>query len=280
MQDNMKKAAGIFLYNTTIEDADNLNYYAGIFDCLYLYLNSPLSDEVKSILNKSDNIRLLGNGNNDGLCVASNQICSKAFDDGVEWILFLDQDSRITTDAIDSLYSYAAGNTSSTNMVALICPRIIIGANSSDADSPEEEDVEWCITSGSLFNLRVYKTQFSFDESYFIDRVDRDICKQIRDFGYRIVRLNYIILHQQLGTTVSRWGTSYCSHNYIRHYYIFRNRLYYNRKYHVSRVRTAIQLLRHIYEVILFEKDKFRVLKYIRKGWIDYNNDRMGKIEI
>lgn len=59
---------------------------------------------------------------------------------------------------------------------------------------PVEEFIDFCITSASCTNLAVWKEVGGFDERLFIDLVDNEFCKRLIVSGYKILRLNNLVL--------------------------------------------------------------------------------------
>ena len=125
-----------------------------------------------------------------------------------------------------------------------------------------------------MINLHNYNVRYRFDDNYFIDALDKDLCKQIINSNGVIKRINLAKLYQNLGE-ISVYGRM--EHKPFRHYYISRNRLYYNKKYHVNNLISFLQIIRHILLVFLNESDKLEKLKMIFLGISDYKDNKMGK---
>lgn len=126
-----------------------------------------------------------------------------------------------------------------------------------------------------------------FDELLFIDEVDHEFCYR----GYLDKLSIYkciegIYLRHSLGNMIERffiYRTLKCmNHNYVRKYYIVRNRMYVYKKYSFIDKKYFIKNylkanLRLIFDIVLFENDKYRKLKYAFLGFKDFLFDRMGK---
>jgi GT2 family glycosyltransferase len=69
---------------------------------------------------------------------------------------------------------------------------------------PAEEYVDFCITSASCTNLNAWKNVGGFDEWLFIDLVDNDFCKRIIVSGYKILRINSLVLDQEFGKIIPK----------------------------------------------------------------------------
>ena len=266
-------ACGVVLFCPSISDIKNVLSYTNQFDWVIVYLNSPISNDLREMLEDTHNVVILGEGTNDGLSIACDRMCQWAKHEGVLYFLTFDQDSRIDEDSIARLTDYIA--THQLEKVGAVCPYIVLDGNK-EKNINETIDVNWCITSGCLFDLNLYGNAVEFDKNYFIDRLDRDFCKQITDAGYRIVRVGNAVLHQKLGETIKVHGVEYSSHSALRHYYISRNRLYYNRKFRVPMHEGVLQMLKHLYEILMFEPQKKDKIKMFFMGIKHY---RQGKLE-
>lgn len=54
--------------------------------------------------------------------------------------------------------------------------------------------VDFCITSGSFVNLSVWKQIGKYDEFLFVGLVDNEYCKRVILNGYKILRLNEMLM--------------------------------------------------------------------------------------
>ncbi len=270
----MKRVCGIIAYHPSDGDVLNICAYSQIFDEVIVYLNSPVTAGQRMAI-EHDGITIIGKGENDGLSIACDEICNYVKKHGDESVMLFDQDSRISKECVNTLYAHAE-ELFTHERVGIVCPSIDYGTKKL-LQNGENTHVDWCITSGSLLNLSIYGDKVSFDKNYFIDRLDRDYCKQVQDVGYNIVRIGNAVLKQKLGETVSSWRRKCSSHSALRHYYIARNRLYYNRKFHVSGVKSFMQTTRQVYEVVCFEPEKVNKLKAIWVGIKDFWQGNFGK---
>ena len=151
------------------------------------------------------------------------------------------------------------------------------------------KDVNQLITSGSLVNLKTLSAIGNFDENLFIDEVDFEFCLRAVTKGYRIIQFTHIFLHHQLGVITyhrslkSNKSTPRTLHSPIRLYYLTRNFLYVKKKYG-KRFKEDIHfkkkaLLNRFKNNILYGKERWKVIRYIIRGYIDYKKNRMGKFE-
>lgn len=273
----MTTAIGFILYHPTADDCWNICEYTKLYKQVYCYRNSEIG-LVTDILSASSNITLLGDCTNNGLSIACNALCCAAKVDGCDGVLLLDQDSRLDVEEISKLENEFIKHPD----IAIVCPRIRYEGEDTNIEQlhPKIEYVRWCITSGSLFNLKYLDNPINFDFNYFIDRVDTDISKQLEIESLKILRVNDVILEQKLGDTVTVFGHIHYQHSPLRHYYISRNRLYFNRKYHINFFTSMQQVLRHLFEILMFENKKVSKLKMFTQGVIDYRQGKFGKIDL
>ena len=253
---------------------------------IYVIDNSDIradSLQINNICREFEDCVYIGLNGNRGIAEALNIGCNAANNDGYSWVLTLDQDSTLPDAMLINYLTYInqLGNEDLKKIGMLTC-------RMSTWIEPYRkliEDVNLCWTSGSLMNLQVFKEVDGFESKLFIDGVDFDICAKIILKGYRIIRMNNIVLDHQLGNTkvIKLFGRKVCyvtNHAPIRRYYMTRNNLYLNDKYGDKIKELKINSLSKIVKftkIILFEKDKIRKIRAIREGAGDYRKQKFGK---
>lgn len=187
---------------------------------------------------------------NKGLAYALNRVMEKAAQLGYDWLVTLDQDTLLPDNLSEAFQRHARGKD-----VAILAPQVIderrkyLKVEGAGEDSSE---VDFCITSASCTNLEAWKRLGGFDEWLFIDFIDNDYCKRARLEGYRIVRLNKVVVSQQFGDIEPKSPRSVRFYltlsellrnknvaklsyrkrvNPERVYYVHRNLLYLNKKF-------------------------------------------------
>ena len=112
-----------------------------------------------------------------------------------------------------------------------------------------------------------------FDERMFIDLVDRDFCIRIKKAGYKIIRVNRVILFHHLGNMTSKkfiGKTIYIeNHNSVRKYYKARNYIYLYKKQELSFIYSSLHIVQLIFEIVLFEEHKIDKILSVIHGFID-----------
>lgn len=270
----MNICAGIVLFNPEIERLrENIEHIRKQVPLLILVDNGSSNlEEVKSLIWKLPDIILLENGKNLGIGQALNCILRKAQKDNYDWVLTLDQDS-VTSYGIINAYREFLENCSDKNIGCLTC-NIVDRNFSLEKRKTGFQEIDYCITSGSLMNIDMTLKVGGFDESMFIDKVDCDVCINLKKHGYKIVRVDYDgLLHEighakQINLGFRKWELY--NHSSFRRYYMCRNASYLLKKYHDMYVFKMF--LKEIFQfilVLLFEEDKKEKAGKSIRGFFD-----------
>jgi len=289
----MKVCAGVVLYNPDIKRLIKVvDAIVPQVDLLVFVDNasSNISD-VQSTLT-SDKIIWIKNDTNLGIARALNQLIEFANNDGYEWMLTLDQDSICGENYVHKLLSVLSGkqNTEQNTeplVIAMIAPLTIDrGEISSEVSSaapvgkplPEIEEVNFCITSGSLTNVKSVLEIGGFNEWLFIYEVDREICLRLLQHGYKIVRANTVDLYHEHGLkTITKkfLQKKIIYHNYTPFsvYYQTRNLVYmlrmYGSAYYPHPYKRWVRLFFAFSVKFICEPDRIQRLKAFTKGLKD-----------
>ena len=279
--------AGITLYEPELERLkENIDSVLLQAEGVYLVDNaSSKTAAFKAQYRNDPRVVLIENSQNEGIAVALNQMCSAALKDGFEWMLTLDQDSLPEPDMVEKYSRHTE-----MDEVAIISPHFeddnepqIISSESNKA----YEQLHRCNTSASLMRLSAYEAVGGFDEELFIDYVDFDFCATLEENGYIIIRDNEAVLHHLLGTAqeitffipigrilgIKKLQKPMFTYNHspLRTYYYVRNL-----RYFVFKHRASIDP-KHDYKAgirwialkLLFEKQRFKKLCAVVRGWRD-----------
>lgn len=275
----------VVLYHPTKDVLSNIQSYINQIDFLFVVDNTDSgSEHVKNEILKFKNIEYIENGDNLGVSTALNIGALKGQKLGYSYILTMDQDSKAPDNMISDLFKFIIDADYNLNEVGIISPF----HNSIEEKKLTETFVEDRLlvhTSGNLLNLKAYKETGKFCEALFIDRVDSEYCLRLKSKGYKVLRVNNIIMDHNLGKIgkalfLNRWQY-FTNHSPLRRYYITRNTLYLIKKFgKMFPEYVKIEKNFHFYDIIkiiLFEKEKFKKLKMILKGVIDYRKGITGK---
>lgn len=261
--------AGIVTYNPNIDRLiKNIDaIYDQVNDIIIVDNGSSNIIEIEKIISKYLHIILIKLNYNAGIATALNKIMYEAKELNYSWCLTLDQDSIVPENIISNFYKYLNQN------VGIISPLIDYHNNESLKLSDSCNEVDRCITSASLTNINAWETIGGFDDKMFIDYVDFDFCKRLKESNYIILRCNSVILNHSLGNVEKKYffgrEIPIYNHSYMRTYYFSRNFVYYIRKN--CTFRDGILEIKGNYRwflsKILFENHKIKKILIILKGF-------------
>ncbi len=272
------KIAGIVtLYYPSTEDINNINTYINDIDVLYVIDNTPDTNNKQRLPKNKKLIYILNNANL-GVAKALNLGAQRAIQENYEWLLTMDQDTTLSKNIINDMKMALLKE--DVSKIGIITPwhktKLIDSKPTENIDFPND-----VMTSGNLLNLNIYKKIGGFKDWLFIDGIDIDYCYNLKKNGYKIMRLNNLEIKHNLGDIKYKkiFGKNILStnHNYIRRYYMARNYLYL-RDFYYNLNPDYFKILgrqkRNILKILLFEKDKYRKIKSIFQGMLDY---KIGK---
>jgi len=282
-----KVAAVVILYNPELNVLDNINSYIDQIDKLFVFDNSESSNEVLTekiyLLKKTEYI---SKKTNLGIAAALNIGAKKAIEEGFEYLLTVDQDSEASPSMVSTLMECFKLDPK----IALVSPVLHdpSGRNLTfKADKPCEQVITvW--TSGNLIKLNIFRSTGGFKEEFFIDYVDHEFCLRLNQMGFKIYICNKTILKHNLGK-IEEVNLIFrkvypTNHSALRLYYKTRNRFYVKKKYKNEFPDFFKQdnkdFWRTFLKVILFEKNKWKKIRYTIKGYNDYRKNIFGKFTV
>lgn len=143
-------------------------------------------------------ITYLTEGANKGVAGGLNGLVSYGREAGVQWLLYFDQDSILGEGYWEALPSSLALVCSRPD-VALVGSRISSGARRERVRGQRFDEARFVIASGTLMRVPVVSGLGGFDESFFVDLVDHDMCFRVRAAGLRVLRDNHRVLIHAAG---------------------------------------------------------------------------------
>lgn len=272
-------ACVVVLYNPSEDNINNVLSYSTFMDKIYVVDNSNTNNE-KMFFN-IDNIKYIANMENKGIANALNIGALNAIKEKFHWLITMDQDSNLSKKNYDSLLKYISEN--DTKNIGIVSPYHNVETNNKKSDETVEECLE-VMTSGNFVNLEIYKKIGGFKDWLFIDLVDIEYCFNLNKNGYKVIRLNNVIMEHKLGDTKvykflkKRFIVS--NHSAFRRYFMVRNMLYVYDMYK-DVFPEYCQFLKKIQKgqiryILMFEKDKINKLKRMYKGYKDYKKGVKG----
>lgn len=195
-----KIAAGIVLFNPedSVRLRESIKSVIDQFSRIYVFDNST---EKADFLYVSKKVIYMTEHENKGIAYALNRIMERAMADGFQWVVTMDQDSVLPQGIVDVYKKYMEKKN-----IAIICPQVIDKRRPYMVQKlePQSEFVDECITSGSCTAVNVWKKLGGFDEWLFVDLVDNEFCKRAIVSGYKILRVNSMIMNQEFGKIIPK----------------------------------------------------------------------------
>jgi rhamnosyltransferase len=274
----MKLAGVVVLYEPDDSLLKNIDSYITYLDKLYVIDNSKESH--KELFNNKK-IDYTFYNDNKGIAKALNDGCKKAINDSFEWILTMDQDTYVPSEALDEMIKYIKKNDTSKDGIITVWHE-----SNLDTVRPKEK-IDYPLdemTSGEILNLNIFKKIGEFREDFFIDGVDMEYNLRLKKNGYRIVRLNNVSINHNLGNVTYHklFGKTFLctNHSAMRNYYMQRNYRYINEAYKDIAPEFCDMLIHiklRLFKIIMFENNKIAKIKAIFKGIKDYKKGITGK---
>lgn len=205
-------------------------------DCLLIWQNSTLSLEEQARLNISQKICLIGDSTNKGISYALNYSLSFAIENGYEYLLTMDQDSYWINFKEHKEAFFQLENRDN----------IIYGAWQKGAINktkfPNIYKMRWVITSGTIYSVELLKRIGGFQQRFFVDSIDIELCLRATKFGCDIMANRNSVMRQTYGTPMSRRflgrERKYCLYAPSRIKNIFMNLVLLYRKYKAKELIT------------------------------------------
>lgn len=278
----MIKLAGIVtLYNPDEEVKQNILSYIDDINKLYVIDNTP-THKNESAFPIDDKIEYIFNGKNIGVSAALNLGAKKAIKEGYTHLLTMDQDSRFASDSVSNMKKFIE-NYKEENL-GLVTPWHMINTNPEKPKTLVDYPLE-VMTSGNIISLDAYAKIGGYKDELFIDSIDFDYCMNLTVHNYKVIRLNDVELKHDLGDIKIKHflGRNFvCSnHNYLRRYYIVRNTLFissiYNKDFPEYCYFLKKGLRGQLINIILFEKDKYRKIRNMYRGYKDFRRGVLGE---
>lgn len=276
-------AALVILYNPDKNILENISSYINQVEKVIIVDNSELSNEVLLSNATFKNFEYIFNNSNIGVAAALNLGAKMAVDQGFDYLLTMDQDSKADEAMVFKLLVLMQ----SSDRIG------IVSAEHYDKDihnpiKPENffvKNVLSTITSGNLLSLNAYKITGGFLDQLFIDHVDHEYCLRLNQKNYKVIKTNEVLVFHKLGDSnrkkFFRWIFFPSHHSPLRLYYRTRNRFFVDNLYRKSFPeyvkRDRRNFIRELFEIVAFEKNVWQKIRMILKGYVDCKKNRFGK---
>ena len=290
-----KVAAIIISYNPDNNLLDSINLLVNQVEKIIIVDNGSEPEKKRNINLIMDidkkKIEVIFNEENLGIATALNIGVREALNQGYNWILTMDQDSKASSNMVEKMLEvYNKIDERERKEILSIFPnfvdeRIQSIEENSNMDSYEYVDAD--ITSGNLLRAEVFDKVGFFDDSLFIDLVDTDFCMRLNEKNIKMIKVRDAILYHSLGESQSvksifgKFNTS--NHSALRRYYMTRNRFYIWEKYKdlnsFTLNRDKKLFKKEFIKIILGEKDKVNKIKMVFKGYKENKKGVRGKLK-
>jgi len=230
------------------------------------------------------NLVVLRHPCNLGIGAALNSGITEAARRGFEWVVTLDDDTRVRPDYLDLAFAFVRRNAvPKLGLVALSRPGSgTLGAPDTDGYSVRRN----IITSGSVFPIAVFHALGGFSADLFIDLVDFDFCCRARQHGWSLVQLAAAGMEHRVGNSEKRrcLGVSVTVYHHapFRLYYQARNAIVFARRHFgfdpLLCLYLLVELVRLPARASCFERDKRSRLRHIVAGIRDALRGRLGRM--
>lgn len=292
----MYKIAAIMIsYNPDENLANSVKLLINQVDKIIIVDNGSEIEKKKFInsINEIDKekIDIVFNEENLGIATALNIGVKKALDQGYNWILTMDQDSKCSDNMIEKMFEvYNKIDKDKRKDILSIFPNFVDERVQSIEENSAMDIFEYVdadITSGNLLKAEVFDKVGFFDDSLFIDLVDTDFCMRLNENNIKMIKVRDAILYHSLGESQSiksifgKFNTS--NHSALRRYYMTRNRFYTWERYKdldsFTLNRDKKLFKKEFIKIILGEKDKINKVKMVIRGYRDYKKGIRGKLK-
>ncbi|OPL12213.1 MAG: hypothetical protein AVO38_04100 [delta proteobacterium ML8_D] len=268
-----------------------------------LVIDNDSSDETVNRLQSYRNglLSVLEMPRNVGVAAAYNLGLERALDLGVSWLFILDQDSVCGKGLLAQLLKTGLCLKEEGRKVGAVCPMVksikfpdiihlpyiwdsrgFIPVDVSMTSGDILVQIDSCLTSGTLYNVKALKSVQGFREDYFIDFVDHECHMRLRRQGWEIwwdrkCELLHNLGRRQKQTEHGLW----VEHNSERYYYMARNML--NGHWHLGGWRASIfflrGMLRHMVSILRYGEQPVKSYYYILRGILDALLGHLGPFD-
>jgi GT2 family glycosyltransferase len=167
-------------------------------------------DCPQELLSSHDHIRYFASSVNEGLPAAYNYALKEAWETNAEWLLLLDQDTKLPADYFENLYEVVAPHVTDLNVVAAVpkmyyqdvffSPSKVLYAG---IMRPIEGDFFgiytkelFAIGSCSLLRVDFLREIGGFSQDYWLDSLDRWLYKKVHMLKRRALVTDIVVEHE------------------------------------------------------------------------------------
>ena len=259
--------------------------------CLIVVLYNPREEQIKNINTLTSNFTIVAVDNSDGelginkthyiplhankgIAYAQNIGIKWAKENGYNYVLLLDQDSKLDEGFVKKIYQDYLAIKEHDPKVGFIGPIYVDEVSKKEYKNYSDKSEKFTrssalIASGCLISMECLDTVGGMDESLFIDLVDFEWCWRANSMGYSGYMTRRVQMLHSIGKEYHNW------HGFVlglsapfRYYYQYRNTLWLLRRDYVPG-KWKLKSVRRLLDMILVplvSKQGWLVLKYMIKG--------------
>ncbi len=205
-----------------------------------------------------DKIKLIANNENIGFGPANNQGAKIAKG---KYLFFLNSDTIIKSDIFSAIKIFLNSNKD----IGVISPKLLL------ADGSEQEraygkfptlfsviaekfkrpkivknkslEVDWVSGAALIIRKDIFKRVSGFDEKFFMYFEDIDLCRRVKDFGYKIIVFSEIAVIHLGGKSLNKFSK--------RKEYYYKSQNYFYKKYYGNLKMNLMRFIRLPYKLLM-----------------------------
>lgn len=182
-----KFAIGFIVYRPELAFNLRLSVLNNLGIPFYIYDNSPELLEVSTLASQFSFCKYITDGKNLGLGVGLKRLCSVAHKDGIDALLFFDQDTGFGAQTIEFAKCFLAEHyLNIESNFSAVCLSDKTGGHPSSHLPSELSDCDLIINSGSIFILKNLSKLGWHNDTFFVDGVDYEFCLRSHALGMRL----------------------------------------------------------------------------------------------
>jgi len=244
----MNFAIGFVIYNSDKTLLERLKFLNDEGYDIFIFDNSSEVSLVRTFTSQYKKNRYFTSGKNVGLGIGLSTICSNAYYENFNFLLFFDQDTVFTNKTIQFAKNLIYKKSDFINNFAILS---LNSKSDNNNAHPRIIKKNLIISSGSIFNLQVNHKLNWHNTRFFVDNVDYEYCLRASSSGY------------YLGEFTSVPEFDHVSGQEDKEYYFFKKK-YMLRSYSYSRVIDSIKTYFSLFNQSIYLKNYKYLFLFIR----------------
>ena len=258
---------------------------------VFLYINK--GNTVSELILKTRKVLYFKSKTNNGISKAINSIINEFNKLNYDYLFAFDQDSMIDNNYVQIMINNFENALNIHKNAVCFSPKMIdmkfenekqINHNIDNNKIMKYEEVNYSITSGSLFIQNSFLKVGKMNEKLFIDLVDMDWCERAKINDCKIFRSNNVFLKHRIGSRyIKIFGIKKSYHQIdFRVYYIIRNSIYlilFGQNRIIWKIKRSLKVIIQLFVypfLSLRKKDTILIIIYAIK---DALIKKMGKMK-